>query len=119
MTDNTFLYNTQKSYNERLKEATDVLDKYPDRIPIIVEAIKRPSSAPLDKNKFLCPNDITVSQFILILKNRINLKSSESIYLFVNCISPPNSMTLGDLYKKYGDNDRFLKMKYSLENFFG
>ena len=40
----------------------------------------------LDKNKFLAPEDLTVAQFISVIRKRINLNESEAIYIFVDNI---------------------------------
>ena len=116
---NIFYYDIKKSFDERLKEATDVLKKYPDKIPIIVEQNTKVKNPCLDRNKFLSPHDVTIGQFILILRNRLGLSSSQSIFLFVHGKTLANEMLLSDVYRIYGDTDKFLKMKYSLESFFG
>lgn len=118
---NIFGYDIHKSFDERLKEATDILKKYPDKIPIIVEPLTPYNNDKnnLDRNKFLCPKDINVGHFISILRNRLSLKATQSIYLFINNKTPSNSMQMGDIYSNYSDKDKFLKIKYGLENFFG
>lgn len=118
---NVFAYDTHKSFEERLKEATEILRKYPDKIPVIVEPCSNSNSnnTNLDRNKFICPRDINISQFLLILRNRLSLKATQSIYLFINNKSPPNNAQLGDIYLNHCDADKFLKIKYGLETFFG
>lgn len=116
---NTFAYDIQKSFEERLQEASDILRKYPDKIPVIVEPSFRKYNVELDRNKFLCPKDINIGQFLSILRNRLNLKATESIYLFINNKTPPNNMQMGDIYLNHCDTDKFLKIKYGLETFFG
>ena len=46
-------FKNENSFDQRLQEATRVINKYPDRIPIIVERSKKAdNSCPLiDKNK--------------------------------------------------------------------
>ena len=46
------------------------MSKYPQRVPIIVDCKKE---LKLDKNKYIVPNDLTVGQFMYILKKRINI----------------------------------------------
>jgi hypothetical protein len=116
---NGFAYDTHKSFEDRQKEATEILRKYPDKIPVIVEPCSNNKDTNLDRNKFLCPRDISISQFLLILRNRLNLKATQSIYLFINNKTPPNSAQMGDIYLNYCDTDKFLKIKYGLETFFG
>lgn len=117
---NEFAYDTHKSFEERLKEGTEILKKYPDKIPVIVEPSSNNNNYEnLQRNKFLCPRDINISQFLLILRNRLSLKATQSIYLFINNKSPPNNAQLGDIYLNHCDSDKFLKIKYGLETFFG
>jgi GABA(A) receptor-associated protein len=115
----SFAYDKYKSFDDRLKEASDILRKYPEKIPIIVEPSSKSDNMELERNKFLCPRDITISNFLVILRNRLNLKPTQSIYLFIKNKTLPNNSLLGDIYLNYGDEDKFLKIHYSLENFFG
>jgi GABA(A) receptor-associated protein len=57
------------TFEERLFETTRILEKYPDRIPIICEKEQRASKdcPEIDKNKYLVPDDFAFGQFILIL----------------------------------------------------
>jgi hypothetical protein len=102
-----FTYDKYKNYDDRLQEA------------LIVEPRTKDSNTELDRNKFLCPKDIMVSQFIIILRKRLNIKPSQSIFLFINGAHPSNNSLVGDLYLKNSDTDKFLKMHYSLEDSFG
>ena len=82
MTKNSF--RNKYSLDQRKTESHKILTKYPDKIPIIVtksnntEAKKLPS---IDKNKFLSPEDITLSQFIYVIRKRISL-NPKRVYLF-------------------------------------
>ena len=116
---NIFYYDIKKSFDERLKESSEIFKKYPDKIPVIVEQNSKIKKPCLDRNKFLCPHDINIGQFILILRNRLGLKSTQSIFIFIHGRSLANELLLSDVYRTYGDTDKFLKIKYSLESFFG
>ncbi len=116
---NIFYYDIKKNFDERLEEATNILKEYPDKIPIIVEQISKNKKPSLDRNKFLCPPDINIGQFILIIRNRLGIKSSESIFIFIGGKTLANSTLMSDVYKNYADTDKFLKIKYSLESVFG
>ena len=116
---NVFYYDIKKNFDERLKEATDMIKKHPDKIPIIVEQIKKNKAPVLDRNKFMCPNDINIGQFILILRNRLELNSAESIFIFINGKTLANNTNMYDVYRNYKDTDQFLKIKYSFESSFG
>lgn len=104
----------------RKMEAKKIKNKYPDRVPVIVEMSDPESKIKIDKNKYLVPSDLTVSQFIFVLRRRLKLKPEEAIYLFfgdgilVNC-----SEIMLNVYEKYKDNCSFLYVTISFENTFG
>jgi GABA(A) receptor-associated protein len=60
------------TFNERLNEANRVRDKYLDKIPIICERGSTSNNCPeIDKNKYLVPGELTVGQFIYVIRKRI------------------------------------------------
>ena len=76
--------------------------------------------ADLDKKKYLVPNDITVGQFVYILRKRIKLTPEKAIFIFLgNNTIPPTSALLSKLYEKHNDDDGFLYLTYAGENTFG
>mmetsp|Transcript_119753 Transcript_119753/g.168569 ORF Transcript_119753/g.168569 Transcript_119753/m.168569 type:complete len:87 (-) Transcript_119753:288-548(-) len=68
---------------ERKLQSAKMLEKNPDKIPIICEKHKKSKLSALDKNKYLVTEKYKVYQFIHLLRNRINLKQEEALYLFV------------------------------------
>jgi GABA(A) receptor-associated protein len=97
------------------------MSKYDDRIPIICErARKAGADCPLiDKTKYLVPIELTVAQFIYVIRKRLNLGSEKAMFIFINGQVPTNSHILSDLYNKNKDEDDFLYVTYALENTFG
>lgn len=95
--------------------------KHPDRIPVIVEKRARDQSLPeIDKKKFLVPADLTIGQFVYVLRKRIKLAPEQAIFIFVSSGTlPPSVAALQSVYDKYKDEDGFLYMTYSGENTFG
>ena len=104
---------------KRIDEATRIMKKYPDRIPVIVE--KAPSSDidNIDKKKYLVPSDLTLGQFIYVIRKRIKLPPEKAIFLFIDNTLPPTSALMSDIYKQYHDSDFFLYFSYSGESVFG
>ena len=108
------------SFRKRLEESNRIIDKYPDRVPIIVERASNTSDIPvIDKQKYLVPKDLTVGQFIYVIRKRIQLKPEHAIFLFINDTLSPSSMLMGEIYKEKKDKDNFLYAKYSGESCFG
>ena len=66
-------FKKSKTENERLTESSKIIERYPDRIPIIVEKDKKSKIKDIDKNKFLVPNDMTLGQFMYVIRKRIKL----------------------------------------------
>lgn len=72
----------------RLQESSKIRTKYPDRIPVVVEKAPKSQIQDIDKRKFLVPNDISVAQFMWIIRRRIQLPAEKAIFLFVGKVLP-------------------------------
>ena len=88
---------------------------------MIVDRRAGDSSLPeIDKKKFLVPSDLTIGQFMYVIRKRIKLAPEQAIFLFVaSGTLPPSVATLHSVYETHHDEDGFLYMQYSGENFFG
>ncbi len=113
-------FKTMHSFENRLEESTRILEKFPGRIPIIVEKSKTSQNiATIEKQKFLVPSDLSVTQFIYIIRKRLELKSETALFLFVNGTLPTTSTFMRELYSIHKDLDGFMYVQYSGENTFG
>jgi GABA(A) receptor-associated protein len=115
-------FKSQHTFQARFEEATRIMNKYPERIPIICEKSidKKNSDLPtIDKAKYLVPIDLTISQFLFVIRNRMKLPAEKAIFLFVGGTIPSGSALLYNIYSQYKDADRFLYITYSGENVFG
>lgn len=114
-------FKKDNDFEKRRREATKIKTKYPDRIPIICEQSLSSTQIPsLDKTKFLVPRDLSVGQFLFVIRRRIQLSPEKALYLFVGRkIMAPTSEIIDGLYERYRDPDGFLYMTYSGENCFG
>ncbi|CAG9462628.1 unnamed protein product [Pedinophyceae sp. YPF-701] len=104
---------------KRRAEAERIRDKYPDRIPVIVEKAERSDIPDIDKKKYLVPSDLTVGQFVYVIRKRIRLNPQQAIFIFVNNVLPPTAALMASIYEDYKDPDGFLYVTYSSENTFG
>lgn len=102
----------------RQKESAQVKAKYPDRCPVIVYTDDK-NIGPLDKYKYLVPEDITLAQFMQIIRKKIKLDSKQAIWLYVGDSMPVTSITLNSLHNDSADEDGFLYIKLVGENVFG
>ena len=93
--------------------------KYPDRIPVIVEKSPKSDVPDLDKKKYLVPSDLTVGQFVYVIRKRVKLSAEKAIFIFVNNKLPPTASLMSTIYEENKDEDGFLYVLYSGENTFG
>ena len=107
------------SFDKRHKEAKRITQKYPERIPVVVEKAKHSNVPDIDKHKYLVPCDLTIGQFVYVLRKRLILAPDQALFLFVNNTIPPTSELLSSVYKYNRDKDLFLYITYSGENCFG
>ena len=108
------------SFEKRQGEAQRIRAKYPDRIPVIAERSEGSTLPTIDKAKYLCPGDLTVGQFVFVIRKRINLDADQAIFIFVNDkVLPPTHSLMSEVYKNSKDEDGFLYVTYAGESTFG
>ncbi|XP_055375248.1 microtubule-associated proteins 1A/1B light chain 3C-like isoform X2 [Condylostylus longicornis] len=115
------LNRTNKRDSIKSDEACAIRLRFPNKIPVIVERYSREYDLPyLNKKKFLVPQEITLSQFLTILRNRLKVGSTKALFLLVNDRSlVPLSKTLSEIYHEYRQDDGFLYVTYSSQEVFG
>jgi GABA(A) receptor-associated protein len=106
-------------FEKRKAEANRIRSKYPDRIPVIVERAEKSDIADIDKKKYLVPSDLTIGQFVYVIRKRIKLTPEKAIFIFVNNTLPPTAAMVSQIYKEHQDEDGFLYCTYSGESTFG
>ena len=120
MSTKTHSFKTEHTFTQRQQEAERIRKKFPDRIPVIVERSKSCTNVPtIDKQKYLVPSDLTVGQFVYVIRKRIKLTSEQAIFVFVGNYLPPTASMMSALYETHKDTDSFLYVTYSGENTFG
>lgn len=113
-------FKEEYSIDDRTKEANRIRSKYPDRIPVIVELAAGSHDMPcIDKKKYLVPADLSMGQFIFVIRKRIKLPPEKGLFLFVNGTIPQTSVLMATLYDVNRDKDGFLYVTYNGENTFG
>jgi microtubule-associated protein 1 light chain len=88
---------------------------------VIVERYHKEKSLPnLDKTKFLVPQELNMSQFVTIIRNRLRITSTQAFYLIVNNKSMASmSKTVAEIYRENKDDDGFLYVTYASQEMFG
>ena len=113
---------SEHSHADRCAEAATVRRKYPDRVPVICErhASSESSLPPLDKRKYLVPRDLTVGQFLYVVRRRMTLEPSKAIFMHTEKgRMPASTLTMSALHTEGRASDGFLYLVVSGENAFG
>ena len=113
-----FVKFTKDSLEKRIKSFESIKQKYPNRVPVLIERGTN-ESPQIDKNKFLVPKNITVAEFMSIIRERVKLSSSQAIFLLINNTIPKATDDMDLIYRKFKNEDGFLYITYSVENTFG
>ena len=103
----------------RKGESQKIMRKYPGKVPVIVQRQEHSEIPNIDKKKYLVRGDLNMSHFIYVVRKRIKLEPSETLFLMVDNRMCPSNAPLSDIYENYKDEDGFLYIVYSAENTFG
>ena len=113
-------FKKEHTFEIRAQESNKIRAKYPERIPLIIEKLPNNNILPqISKTKFLVPSDITINQFMFIVRKYLKLDPSISIYLFCDGVIPNASESISTTYINHKDPDGFLYLFYAGENTFG
>merc|ERR1711964_643270 len=112
-------FKDEHPFEKRKAEAERIRQKYADRIPVICEKVEKSDIATIDKKKYLVPADLTVGQFVYVIRKRIKLSPEKAIFIFVDEVLPPTAALMSSIYEEHKDEDGFLYISYSGENTFG
>lgn len=94
--------------------------RHADQMPqVICEKVEKSDIATIDKKKYLVPADLTVGQFVYVIRKRIKLSPEKAIFIFVDEVLPPTAALMSSIYSEHADADGFLYITYSGENTFG
>ena len=117
----TLSFKQLHSFERRINESNRIRKLHPDRIPIVCEKAQNQNMLPsMEKTKYLVPFDITVGQFITVIRKRLSLKPEVSLMISIDDgIIPPPITTMGALYEEHKYADGFLYIHYHQENTFG
>jgi len=105
---------------ERQERCRTIRNKFPTRIPVIVEKMTGSDVPDLDKFQFLVPADLTMGQFGYVIRKRLTLSQEKAIFLFCKNSIAPTASLMSAVYDRYRDKqDGMLYIIYAGENTFG
>lgn len=108
---------------ERTEEYNRINHKFPEKIPIICEI--DPKDNQIDRtnftrNKYLVDKDLTIGQFMYVVRKRIKVPPEKALFLSVgNGVIPPTGEMMSSVYQKHKDIDFFLYFSIHSESTFG
>lgn len=113
-------FKAEHTFDKRCQDSKIIREKYPERIPVIVELdSKSDIDKFLTKNKYLVPHDLSMNQFIYVIRKKINIPDHKAIYMFVNETLPPITTLLSALDREHRDPDGFLYITVCSEVSYG
>jgi GABA(A) receptor-associated protein len=113
-------YRKNVQFDERKLKAAIILKQHPDRIPVVVECSDELQAIhPLKKNKFIVPFELTLAQFMFVIRKHMKLDPEYAIFVFINNRLHPTTSLIGTIYEKEKDEDGFMYMDVFQESTFG
>jgi GABA(A) receptor-associated protein len=113
---NMFEFKKTHTLKKRKEESKRIRLKYPNRVPVIVQAV----DMELDRQKYLVPADLTIGQFLRVLRKRVKLREEQALYIFLeNKSFPAVSEVLSSIYQRHKNPDEFLYFLLYKEDVFG
>lgn len=112
-------YQETVPFSQRVAECQRMREKFPNRVPVIVERAPRTDIPLIDKKKYLVPSDLTIGQFIFVVRKRLSLPPEKALFLFCENSLPTTNTLMREIYSHYAAKDGFLYCVYSSESAFG
>jgi len=98
------------------KAALQIMEKYPDRVPIKVVTNDHMD---LQRTKFLVPLNLTLGSFLAVIrKYLVSVEDYEALYIFIGGKLYPNTSTISRIWEDQ-QSDYYLLAIIAKENTFG
>jgi len=81
------------------------VDQVANSQQVICEKVEKSDIATIDKKKYLVPADLTVGQFVYVIRKRIKLSPEKAIFIFVDEVLPPTAALMSSIYEEHKDED--------------
>ena len=97
----------------------EILRKYPDKIPVIVDRGTKDAPA-IAKHKYLIDSCNELVYLIMTIRRQVLVPKEDALFFFTESHSAiPMTMLMGNLYATYKNSDGFLYIFYTRESTFG
>ena len=115
-----YYFKDKYCFEERFDEVQRIKKRYPEHIPVICEKERNGADiASCHKFKYLLNPNMTIGEFIYMIRNKIKLSPEKGLYFFINGVIPAMNEMMCTIYRNHKSNDGFLYMRYTSENTFG
>ena len=115
-----FKYKQIKTLDQRKLISHNIMEKNPDKVPIILEKDPTNKIQEFNKTKFLSDKKYTVAQFTLKIRSEMKLPEEEALFLSVKGkYSISGQKIMENVYNTYKDEDGFLYIMYTSELIYG
>lgn len=117
-----FKFKEENSFEERIKILKDLRKEKgnAEKLPIICEKDPQCKIEKEIKTRYMLPKDLYFSEFIYIIRKKLNLDSSVAIFLIIdNKYSVIGNDNIELVYEKYKEEDGILYLLYSDQEIFG
>ena len=101
-------------------QSNKILENHPDKVPVILERDKNCSLNKPIKTKYILSKEVTMAEFIKIIREKLDLSPEKALFFLVNGKSSlSGNESLGTIYKDYKSKDGFLYIAYASEEIWG
>lgn len=105
-------YDCETSFEDRKKSTTEILKKYPDKVPVLVSRKYGKNIKQIEKQRFMVTRYLGILNLKHILAKELKLENETLLHLeSKNCILNDN-INIEELYVKHKDTDGFLRIYY-------
>lgn len=122
-------FKQKHSFERRQQESSRLREKYPGRIPILLNKCNK-DDPDVDKYKYLIEQNTSMGQFIMIVRNKATPKLREEDALYFQAEVPGKSggykyeilngqLLMSIIYDKYKNEDGFVYITYTKESTYG
>ena len=105
------------SKEERQDECKRILEKFPDRIPVVIDI--EGGGLHLPRRKYLVERDMLFINFAHIIRQRLKVSPNESLFFFCENSIPQQTHTIQQVFNEKKSEDGFLVLTIMKENTFG
>lgn len=119
-TDFFVFFKNQMSLSHRILLSQKLMASHDFKIvPVIVDTLPNSGMPELKNHKFLVPKEANLAYILHKIRDLLDLKQEQSIFLYSNNKVLVMSESMDIIWDKYKDVDGFLYIRCCLENTFG